>query len=160
MQLKKDIVRQIQLIIANAQAKAVRSVNFERVLMYWQIGEAIVEEEQNGKERADYGTYLIQTLAQELQPQFGSGFSKRQLYRYVQFYKCFPIVSALRTQLSWTHYKALLGIESEQKREFYIAETEKNNWSARQLERQINSQLFERLLLSNDVEDVLAVAKN
>jgi predicted nuclease of restriction endonuclease-like (RecB) superfamily len=94
-----------------------------------------------------------------LQPQFGSGFSGRQLERYRQFYRLFPIASALRTQLSWTHYKTLISLDNADKREFYLAEATKNNWSARQLERQVNSQLFERLLLSNDVTAVLAVAR-
>src|SRR5690606_4780787 len=101
----------------------------------------------------------IKTISKTFQPQFGSGFSVRQLERYRQFYRTFPIASALRTQFNWTHYKNLISIDNKDKREFYIAETEKNNWSARQLERQVNSQLFERLLLSNDVKDVLAVAR-
>jgi len=159
MELKKDIFIQIQSIISNAQTKAIRAVDNERVLMYWQIGKIIFEEEQEGKDRADYGKYLIKTISKTFQPQFGSGFSVRQLERYRQFYRTFPIASALRTQFNWTHYKNLISIDNKDKREFYIAETEKNNWSARQLERQINSQLFERLLLSNDVKDVLAVAR-
>jgi predicted nuclease of restriction endonuclease-like (RecB) superfamily len=159
MQLKKAIILQIQDIIATAQAKAIRSVDTERVLMYWQIGKVILEEEQEGKERAGYGDFLIKSLSEFLQPQFGSGFSYRQLNWYRQFYRTFPIVSALRTQFSWTHYKTLIGIDNQDKRDFYMAETEKNNWSARQLERQVNSQLFERLLLSNDVKSVLAVAR-
>lgn len=160
MELKNDLVQQIRTVISNAQSKAVRSVNFERVLMYWQIGEIIFEEEQEGKERAAYGKFLIRSISNELQPQFGSGFSVRQLEFCRQFYRVFPIANALRSQLSWTHYRSLIQIENEQKRAYYLAESEKNNWSARQLERQINSQLFERLLLSNDVEAVLAVAKN
>ncbi len=127
--------------------------------MYWQIGRVILEEEQEGKERAGYGEFLIKSLSQNLQPQFGSGFSVRQLERYRQFYRTFPIASALRTQFSWTHYKSLISIDNQDKREFYIAEAAKNNWTARQLERQVNSQLFERLLLSNDVKSVLAVAR-
>ncbi len=98
-------------------------------------------------------------MSETLQPQFGSGFSYRQLNWYRQFYRSFPIVSALRTQFSWTHYKTLISIDNQDKREFYIAEASKNNWTARQLERQVNSQLFERLLLSNDVQSVLAVAR-
>ena len=98
-------------------------------------------------------------MAETLQPQFGSGFSYRQLNWYRQFYRTFPIVSALRTQFNWTHYKTLISIENQDKKAFYIAETEKNNWTARQLERQVNSQLFERLLISNDVQSVLAVAR-
>lgn len=160
MELDKNIISQIQSIIQNAQERAVRSVNFERVLMYWQIGQVIFEEEQNGKERADYGTFLIQSISNSLQPQFGSGFSKRQLYWCVLFYKLFPNVNALRTQLNWTQYRLLIQIDNEQKREFYLAEATKNNWSSRQLERQINSLLFERLLKSNDVNQVLAVANN
>ena len=146
MQLDHKIVLQIEAIIADAQAKAIRSVDFERVIMYWQIGNVIFEEEQQGKERADYGKFLIKSIAARFQPTMGSGFSVRQLYRYVQFYRLFQNMSTLRTQFSWTHYKLLLSTDNPQKREFYIAETTKNNWSARQLERQINSQLFERLL--------------
>jgi len=159
MQLKKELIHQIQFIIATAKDSAIRSVDTERVLMYWQIGKVILEEEQEGKERAGYGEFLIKSLSQTLQPQFGSGFSIRQLERYRQFYRTFPIASALRTQFSWTHYRTLIGIDKQDKREFYIAEAAKNNWTARQLERQVNSQLFERLLMSNEVKDVLAVAR-
>jgi len=126
--------------------------------MYWKIGKTIFEEEQQGKERAEYGAYLIKNLSKELEPEYGTNFSVRQLERCRQFYKEFPIASALRTQFSWTHYKLLLPLENDGKREYYIAEASRNNWTARQLERQINSQLYERLLLSNDKERVLAVA--
>lgn len=159
MEIKKDLIQQIQFIIASAKDKAIRSVDTERVLMYWQIGKVIFEEEQQGQDRATYGQFLIKSLSENLQPQFGSGFSYRQLNWYRQFYKAFPIVSALRTQFNWSHYKTLISIANQDKQEFYIAETEKNNWTARQLERQVNSQLFERLLLSNDVKAVLAVAR-
>ena len=159
MEIKKDIFVQIQNIISNAQTKAIRAVDNERVLMYWQIGKIIFEEEQQGKDRADYGKYLIKTISETFQPQFGSGFSVRQLVMNRQFYRIFPNTNALRSQLSWTHFRTLIRIDNQDKREFYIAETEKNNWTARQLERQVSSQLFERLLLSNDVKDVLAVAR-
>jgi predicted nuclease of restriction endonuclease-like (RecB) superfamily len=127
--------------------------------MYWHIGQKIFEEEQGARDRADYGSYLLKYLSVELEPLYGSGFSRRQLERYRQFYRTFPIASALRTQFSWTHYKLLISVDNEDKREFYIAEAAKNNWAARQLERQINSQLFERLLMSKDVASVLAVAR-
>ncbi|TBO39687.1 PDDEXK nuclease domain-containing protein [Pedobacter kyonggii] len=159
MQLKKELLTQIQSIIASAKERAIRSVETERMLMYWQIGKVIFEEEQKGKDRADYGEYLIKSMSNEFQPKLGTGFSIRQLERNRQFYRAFPIASALRTQFSWTHYKILMSIDNQDKKDFYIAETEKNNWSARQLERQVNSQLFERLLLSNDIESVLAIAK-
>lgn len=127
--------------------------------MYWNIGRVIFEEEQAGEDRAAYGSYLIKTLSAALKPEFGSGFSVRQLELCRQFYRVFPIANALRSQLGWTHYRLLIRIDNSDKRDFYFAETTKNNWSARQLERQINSQLFERLLMSNNIQDVLAVAK-
>jgi predicted nuclease of restriction endonuclease-like (RecB) superfamily len=157
--LKQELVETIQTIIATAKDRAIRSVDTERVLMYWQIGKVILEEEQEGKERAGYGDFLIKSLANTLEPQYGSGFSYRQLNLFRQFYRIFPIVNALRSQFSWTHYRILIRIDNQDKREFYIAEAEKNNWTARQLERQINSLLFERLLLSNDIQSVLAVAR-
>ncbi|WP_395046138.1 YhcG family protein [Flavobacterium sp.] len=159
MELKKDFIQQIQAIISNAQAKAIRSIDTERVLMYWQIGKTIFEEEQQGKERAEYGKFLLKSISDVFQPQFGTGFSVRQLEMNRQFYKQFPIANALRSQFNWTHYRTLIRIENQDKKDFYIAETEKNNWTARQLERQVNSQLFERLLLSNDIQSVLAVAR-
>ena len=160
MILKTEIITEIQNIVSQSQNKAVRSVNTERVKMYWQIGKVIFEEEQCGENRATYGTFLIKSISTQLQPQLGSGFTRRQLERYRQFYRIFPIASALRTQFNWTHYKTLISVNNKDKREFYIAEAEKNNWSARQLERQVNSQLFERLLMSNDIKSVLAVARN
>lgn len=159
MQINYELIKRIHNIITGATDRAVRSVDSERVLMYWQIGQVIFEEEQQGKERAGYGDFLIKTLAQSLEPQYGSGFSYRQLNLFRQFYRTFPIVNALRSQFSWTHYRTLIRIANEDKRNFYAAETEKNNWTARQLERQVNSQLFERLLMSNNVESVLAVAR-
>ncbi|SFE45176.1 PDDEXK nuclease domain-containing protein [Flavobacterium xueshanense] len=156
----QSVIPDIKAIIAASKDKAIKAVDNERTLMYWYIGQRIFLEEQDGKERAVYGTYLIKFLSQQLQPEYGSGFSVRQLERYRQFYRMFPIASALRTQLSWTQYKFLLTIDNQYKREFYVAESVKNNWTSRQLERQINSSLYERLLISNDKESVLAVAKN
>lgn len=157
--LNKGIIDEIKSIINTSREIAIKSVDFQRTLMYWQIGKRIFEEEQQGKDRADYGTYLIKYLSEKLQPEYGSGFSYRQLNWYRQFYREFPIVSTLRTQLNWSQYKMLLPISDPDKREYYIAETIKNYWNSRQLERQINSQLYERLLLSNDKDSVLAVAK-
>lgn len=157
--IRPGFVVQIKSIIEEAQKSAIQAVDFHRVLMYWNIGRSIFEEEQQGKKRADYATYLIKNLATELVPEYGTSFSIRQLERCRQFYKEFPIASALRTQFSWTHYKLFLPLENNGRRDFYIAEASKNNWTARQLERQINSQLYERLLLSSDKERVLAVAQ-
>ena len=159
MQLSPSLVLEVKSIIARSREQAIRAVDHARVLMYWHIGERIFVEEQQGKDRADYGKQLIRLLAEQLEPEFGSSFSKRQLDLMRQFYRTFPIVNAVRSQLSWTHYRLLIRVENEDKREYYIAETVKNNWTTRQLERQINSQLYERLLLSNNQESVLAVAR-
>ena len=160
MLINQSIIPDIKAIIANAQDKAIRAVDTERTLMYWNIGKRIFDEEQQGKDRAEYGEYLTKYIAQQLEPDYGSGYSKRQIELFRQFYRTFPIANALRSQLSWTQYKTLIRLDNQDQREFYIAEAVKNNWTSRQLERQINSSLFERLLLSNDKESVLAVAKN
>ena len=155
-----EILNDLILIIESAKEKAIRSVDFQRVQMYWEIGRRVFVEEQEGRERAVYGEFLTKYISIELERIYGSGFSLRQIERARKFYRTFPIASALRTQLNWTQYKTLLSVDNEDKREFYIAESVKNNWSARQLERQINSSLFERLLISNDKESVLALARN
>ena len=155
----QSLVGEIKQIINDARAHAVRSVDFCRVQMYWAIGQRIVEKEQQGKERADYGTYLIKRLAQEIEPEYGSGFGERQLKFCRQFYKTYPNGNALRSQLNWSQYRMLIQISDPDKREYYELETVNEGWTGRQLERQINSMLYERLLLSNDKESVLAVAR-
>lgn len=160
MIVNQSVIIDIKAIILNAKEKAVRLVDHERTLMYWQIGKRIFEEEQQGRDRADYGYYLTKFVAEQLEPEYGSGFSKRQIELSRQFYRTFPIANALRSQLGWTHYKMLIRIDHQDQREFYIAEAIKNNWTTRQLERQIHSSLWERLLASNDRESVLAVARN
>lgn len=157
--ISNEFVTEIKTIIGHARESAIRSVDFQRVLMYWHIGHRIFEEEQHGKERADYGTCLIKHLAKELEPEFGSGFSYRQLYFCLQFYQTFPIVNALRSQLNWSQYRLLLRIDNQDKREYYLLETVNNGWTGRELERQINSGLYERLLISNDKEAILSVAR-
>ncbi|MFY8188997.1 MAG: PDDEXK nuclease domain-containing protein [Flavobacterium sp.] len=157
--INKDLVEKIRLVIERTRENAVRSIDHHRTLMYWEIGKYIVEEEQEGKERATYGKYINKYLSQNLEPVYGSGFGIRQLETMRKFYIAFPIANALRSQLNWTQYRLLSRISDADKKEFYIAESIKNHWTSRQLERQINSSLYERLLLSNDKESVLAVAK-
>jgi len=157
--LRNEFVSEIREIIVMSKINAVRSVDFQRVIMYWKLGERIVVEEQQGKERAEYGSYLLSNLAEQLEPEFGSGFSYRQLARARQFYRTFPIVSAVRTQFNWSQYKLLIHIDDPDKREYYEYETLHNAWTGRELERQINSGLYERLLLSNDKKSVLEVAR-
>lgn len=155
----KELVSEMRSIIESARTNAVRSVDFCRVQMYWQIGRRIVEEEQGGMTRAEYGKGLIKNLAKEIEPEYGSGFGQRQLERARQFYIEFPIASTLRTQFNWSQYKLLIGIADKDKREYYELEAANNCWTARQMQRQINSMLYERLLLSNDKEAVLAMAR-
>ncbi|MGI4806121.1 MAG: PDDEXK nuclease domain-containing protein [Janthinobacterium lividum] len=155
-----SVITDIKTIISTTKDKAIKIVDQERTLMYWNIGERIFQEEQQGKDRADYGSYLIQYVAQQLEPEYGSGFSKRQIELFRQFYRTFPIANTLYSQLNWSQYKLLIRIDSIDKRSFYIAETIKNNWTVRQLERQIHSSLWERLLMSNDRQSVLALARN
>jgi len=160
MLINQSLITDIKAIIHTSRDKAIRSVDHERTLMYWHIGQRIFEEEQLGKDRADYGSYLTKLIADQLEPEFGSGFSKRQVELFRQFYRTFPIANAVRSQLGWTHYKMLIRIENQDKRGFYNHEAIKNNWTTRQLERQINSSLWERLTLSNDTKSVLAIARN
>lgn len=155
----KELVSEIRSIIESARTNAVRSIDFCRVQMYWQIGRRIVEEEQGGQTRAEYGKGLIKNLAKEIEPEYGSGFGQRQLERARQFYIEFPIASTLRTQFNWSQYKLLIGIADKDKREYYELEAANNCWTARQMQRQINSMLYERMLLSNDKEAVLAMAR-
>ena len=157
--IAQPFLRDIKNIIDQSRENAIRSVDFCRVQMYWRLGQRIFEEEQHGKERADYGTYLLKGLAKDLEPEYGSGFGLRQLERARQFYRLYPIASAVRSQLNWSQYRMLIQIDDKDKREYYELESANNNWTGRELERQIHSQLYERLLLSNDKDAVLAVAR-
>lgn len=157
--LTEQFISDIRTIILSARESAIRSVDTVRVQMYWKLGERIFIEEQKGQDRAEYGAYLLQNVALEIEKEFGSGFSVRQLERARQFYRTYPIASAVRTQLNWYQYRLLIQIDDKDKREYYELEATNNNWTGRELERQINSGLYERLLLSNDKKAVLEVAR-
>ena len=159
IELAEIFISDIRTIILSARESAIRSVDTVRVQMYWKLGERIFIEEQKGQDRAEYGAYLLQNVALEIEKEFGSGFSVRQLERARQFYRTYPIASAVRTQLNWYQYRLLIQIDDKDKREYYELESANNNWTGRELERQINSGLYERLLLSNDKKAVLEVAR-
>ena len=155
----EEIYGRIRKIIENARGNIARAINTEMVVAYWHIGKEIVEGEQRGKSRAEYGQKLLETLSKKLTDEFGKGFDVSNLWNMRRFYQTFPILDALRRELSWTHYRILMRVEKAEARSFYEIECIKNNWSARELERQKGSLLFERLALSKDKKGLLKLAK-
>jgi len=153
------IYDRIRKIIEDARKNITRSINIEMVAAYWQIGKEIVEEEQRGKFRATYGEGILKNLSEKLTVDFGRGFDESNLRNIRQFYLAYPKRDALRHELSWTHYRILMRIEKPQARSFYEVECVKNNWSARELERQKGSLLFERLALSRDKKGLMRLAQ-
>ena len=153
------VYKRIRDIIEQARDNVARVVNTEMVLAYWHIGREIVEEEQKGKSRAEYGKRLIESLAMRLATDFGKGFDGRNLFYMRQFYLSYPKLNALRSELSWTHYRILMQIEKPEARSFYEIECIKNNWSTRELERQKGTLLYERLALSKDKKGLMKLAR-
>jgi predicted nuclease of restriction endonuclease-like (RecB) superfamily len=163
--------QEIKRILEQARSQTYTTINFTMVQAYWHIGRLIVEEEQRGAAKANYGTGLIRTLAHRLTQEFGKGFNEANLAYMRQFYLIFPIPHALREksdlnilntgirpELSWTHYRLLLKVKEPHIRDFYLKEAIANNWSTRQLERQINSFYYERILSSREKAPVRAEA--
>ena len=135
----------IRNILANARQRAYSAVNFAMVESYWLIGQQIVEHEQHGEARADYGKGLLKELAAKLSVEFGKGFDESNL-RYMRlFYRCFPIRDTLRHELTWSHYRRLISVENEQARIWYMNEAADSVWSTRQMDRQISTLYYERL---------------
>jgi len=183
---KKDITEQnsvyqrIRSIIEESRHKALYAVNTEMVRAYWLIGKEIVEDEQRGKKRAEYGKELLVTLSKKLTSEFGQGFTETNLRYMRQFYLVYPNLIchssrdksgirhavrdelgkpyALRQELTWTHYRLLLKVDNSHTRNFYEIECAKNRWSTRELERQMSSLLFERLALSKDKRGLMKLA--
>ena len=145
-------------LIRQARHRALRAVDTVQVQTYWQIGRHIVEFEQAGARRAGYGKQLLAKLAKVLTADFGKGFDASNLPYMRLFYQAFPICDALRHELSWTHYRRLLRVDSESARLWYMNESATQNWSSRALERQINTLYYERLLVSKDRKAVMQEA--
>ena len=154
----EDIYSEIKETLLLSRNQAYSAVNFAMVQAYWQIGRIIVEHEQNGNVRADYGKAILQELSSRLTKDFGKGFSVRTLQQMKKFYVMFPNTNALRSQLTWTHYRLLLSVENEQARQWYMDEAIASAWSSRQLERQISTLYYERLLASREQAPVKAEA--
>jgi len=143
---------EIRAVLESARSSAYRAVNTAMVHAYWNVGRLIVEHEQRGRRRAGYGEAVIATLAERLTRDLGRGFDERNLWYMRGFYLAFPILNAPRSglpELSWTHYRLLLGVEDPQARKWYLREAADQRWSTRQLERQISVLYYERLLASH-----------
>jgi len=146
----EDLVRQVRTLIQDARQQALRAVDVVQVRTCWEVGRHIVEFEQGGAGRARYGAKLLTRLAERLTTECGKGFDARNLRHMRAFYLHFPKWNAVRTTLSWTHYRTLLRVEDPQARAWYMKEAAIQNWSARALERQIGTLYYERLLASKD----------
>lgn len=158
----KLVVHEIGDLLTAARNNVARQVNNELLSTYWNIGRIIAEYEQTVPERADYGKQTLKELSKALTAEFGKGFSRANLYNMRQFYLSYEKVQSVTGKLTWTHYCELLTISDPDKRSFYEKEAVNSNWSVRELKRQIDSSLFERLLLSRgdaNKEQVLALAE-
>ena len=157
----QPVIKEIRDILEEARNNVARQVNNELIAAYWNIGRIIVDYEQTVPERADYGKQTLKELAKELTKEFGKGFSRSNLQNMRALYLAYPICQTVSGKLSWSHYCELLSISDPDKRSFYEKEAVNSNWSVRELKRQIESSLFERLLLSRgdaNKEQVLELA--
>jgi hypothetical protein len=142
---ENTVYNKIRSTLINARQKVYTAINFAMVEAYWEIGRQIMEAQDNNP-RAEYGTGLINYLAGRLTGEFGKGFTTTNLKYMRQFYAAFPIRHTLCDQLSWSHYRLLMKLNNAERREFYLKECAESNWSVRQLERQITTFFYERLL--------------
>ena len=154
-----DIYLEIKQTLIKSRNIAYSQVNFAMVQAYWQIGRIIVEHEQNGNLRAEYGKAVLQKISGQLTEEFGKGFDMRNLRNMRAFYITFPNWNAVRSELTWTHYRLLLRVEDESARNWYMEEAVRSGWSSRQLERQISTLYYDRLLASREKKPVIEEAK-
>lgn len=159
LQSYKGLVGQIGALLQDARKNAGRAVNTILVKTYWKIGKHIVEFEQGGKDKAAYGAEMLERLSKDLTLTYGKGFSRSNLFQMRQFYLKFPKIQTLSGQLSWSHYAEILKADNELEISFYTRQSEKDNWSVRELKRQMKSMLFHRLALSKDKAGVLKIAE-
>ena len=153
----QQFIRDVKEIVARARKQAYSAINSAMVEAYWKMGKRIVEEEQQGQARADYGKQLLKSLSKALTEEFGKGFSVNSLYYYRQFYQAFPEkLPTVWGILTWSHYKRLLSVSDPKARTWYLKEAAEQMWSYRTLDRNIASQYYERLLLSQHKEHVVA----
>lgn len=156
-----DLYSKIVALLEDSRQKIVHTINYAMVYTYYEIGHTIIENEQNGNQRAEYGQHTLKELSTKLSRQFGKGFSVRNLEQMRQFYLAYSIsqkssaeFQAPNFQLSWSHYLKLMRIKNMAERSFYEIECKSNNWSLKELQRQYDSSLYERLVLSKDKAEV------
>jgi predicted nuclease of restriction endonuclease-like (RecB) superfamily len=159
IEIYQKLVDSIGITIESARQRAIQAVNNELLKANWEIGKYIVEYEQHGNEKAEYGSSLLTNLSKDLKSRFGKGFSKSNIYLMRQFYLKYQIFQSVTGKLTWTHYAELLGVSDDVARGFYEKQAVNDNWSVRELKRQINSSLFERLALSHDKSGVLKLSE-
>jgi len=157
--IKDNFFNPIRDILQTARDRTYKQVNFIMVEAYWNIGKQIVQEEQNGKHRAKYGSALIKGLSKKLTLEFGKGFTSTNLKMMRQFYNAFPNSHTLCDQLTWSHYRLIVRVQNQNAREWYMNEAVQSNWSVRALERQIGTHYYERIISSRDKQIVKQEAK-
>ena len=150
MTIYDELYTEIKETLLASRQQAYTAINFAMVKSYWDIGRIIVEHEQSGSLRAEYGKHTLQELSERLTKEFGKGFTVRTLQQMKKFYALFPNTNTLCSQLTWSHYRLLMTVENEKAREWYMNEAVAGAWSSRQLGRQISSLYYERLLASRD----------
>ena len=148
------LLANIRQVIDQAQSQVKQAVNSAMVQAYWHIGQLIVEQEQQGQNRAEYGKAQLKQLSMQLTQEYGKGFSSRNLANMRSFYVAFPILQTLSAKLSWSHYTQLIRIENQAARLWYMQESAEQNWSVRALERQVGTLYYERLLASKNKQPV------
>lgn len=153
--IDNDFYKSIKEVLEQARKRVYRNIQSEMVLAYWQIGKMIVEK-QGGVERALYGDGLIKELSIQMTNDFGKGYNERNLRFMRQLYLVYPKWNAVRTELSWTHYRLIISLEDKNARDFYVKEAIENNWSTRQLEREIGTFSYQRYLASHGNHDVVS----
>ena len=149
----ENLYNDIKLLVEESKRKVYKMVNTEMINLYWSIGKMIVDK-QGETEKAKYKDYIIQELSMRLTSKFGKGFSKRNLERMRKFYVCYPIATTMLSQLTWSHYLELIKIDDEDRRNFYMHECINSNWNVRELQRQRETLLYERIIMSKDKSKV------
>ena len=155
--ISNNYISEIKKILKNARQKAYIAVNSAMVEAYWEIGRRIVEEEQRGKERAEYGKEIVKNLSKQLTEEFGKGFSRRTLWEMRKLYVYFSDYEKVRTlfaQLTWSHFQKVLRVSNEKARIFYLTEAAENMWSVRTLDRNISTLYYDRIVASIDKKTV------